>query len=233
MLTGIARRRKTHIGDEHANTPRAPVADSAYVVRASLLVFLVACHPYATGGVEMSTKIGGPLANLRGQPVASARPVTALSAGETAAVDTTPSVPHTYSLAIGTAPVPDFHIELGFHAHDISSDTLDMAGGNSPSYLASPRYLTETTSLDFQWIFLRTHGVTSYIHVGPAAGVVIDKSDGSATFGQALRFGGGIAYDIPIVRVYVDFSQTELLMTSGPAAGVNQLSGITVGLGLH
>jgi hypothetical protein len=209
------------------------MADSAYVVRASLLVLLVACHPYATGGVEMSTKIAGPLANLRTKPVASARPVTALGAGETAPVDTTPSVPHTYSLAIGTAPAPDFHIELGLHAHDVSSDTLDMAGGNSPSYLASPRYLTETTSLDFQWIFLRIHGVTSYIHVGPAAGVVIDKSDGSTTFGQALRFGGGIAYDLSIVRVYVDASQTELLMTSGPAAGVNQLSGITVGLGLH
>jgi hypothetical protein len=209
------------------------VADSAYVLRVSFLMVLVACHPYATGGVEMSTKISGPLANLRGQPVASARPVTALSDGETAPVDTTPSVPHTYSVAIGTAPVPDFHIELGFHAHDISSDTLNMAGGDSPSYLASPRYLTETTSLDFQWIFLRLHGVTSYIHVGPAAGVVIDKSDGATTFGQALRFGGGIAYDLSIVRVYVDASQTELLMTSGPAAGVNQLSGITVGVGLH
>lgn len=233
MLTGLGRRRKTHIGDEHTDTRGVPVADSAYVQRVAFLMVLVACHPYATGGVEMSTKISGPLANLRAQPVASARPVTALGAGETAPVDTTPSAPHTYSIAIGTAPVRDFHIELGFHAHELSSDALDMSGGDSPSYLASPRYLTETTSLDFQWIFLRLHGVTSYIHVGPAAGVVVDKSDGAATFGQALRFGGGIAYDVSIVRVYVDASQTELLMTSGPAAGVNQLSGITVGVGLH
>jgi len=233
MLTRIARRRKTHIGGEHANTPRVALADSPSVVRASFLVLLVACHPYLTGGVEMTTKITGPLANLRGEPVASARPVTALSAGETAPIDTTPSVPHTYSLAIGTAPVPDFHIELGFHAHEVSSDALNTAGGASPSFLASPRYLTGTTSLDFQWIFLRTHGVSSYIHVGPAAGVVVDKSDVSVAYGQALRFGGGIAYDLPLVRVFVDASQTELLMTSGPAAGVNQLSGITVGVGLH
>jgi hypothetical protein len=196
------------------------------------LLLLAACHPYLTGGVEMTTKVAGPIATLQQQPVASARPVTALSDGETAPVDTQPSVPHTYSIAIGTAPVQDFHVELGLHAHEISSDSLHM-DGSSASYLASPRYLTGTASLDFQWIFIRTHHVSTYIHVGPAAGVVVDKGAGSASYGQAVRFGGGIAYDLPLIRVYVDASQTELLMTSGPAAGVNELAGITVGVGLH
>jgi len=199
----------------------------------SLLVLLAACHPYLSGGVEMGSKISGPLASMMQQPVASSRPVTALTDGQTAAVDTTPTVPRTYSIALGVAPVPDFHVELGIHAHDISSDSLNMSGADAPTYLASPRYLTGTTSLDFEWIFLRTHHVATYIHVGPAVGVVVDKSDGSNAFGQALRFGGGISYDLPVVRVFIDASQTELMVMSGPASGVNQLSGITVGLGLH
>jgi len=202
------------------------------VVRVVFLALLVACHPYVSGGYEMSSKVSGPLATMRQQPVASARPVTALTAGETAPVDTTPSVPRTYSLAIGTAPVPEFHIELGLHAHDISSDTLNTSA-NTPGFLASPRYVTGTTSIDFTWIFLRTHRVSTYIHVGPAAGMIVDKSDGSMSFGQAVRFGGGLAVDLPVVRIFVDASQTELLMTSGPANGVNELAGITVGLGLH
>lgn len=202
------------------------------MVRVVFLALLVGCHPYVSGGYEMSSKVSGPLATMRQQPVASARPVTALTEGETAPVDTTPSVPRTYSLAIGTAPAKEFHIELGLHAHDISSDTLNTST-NTPGFLASPRYVTTTTSIDFTWIFLRTHRVSTYIHVGPAAGMIIDKSDGSTSFGQAVRFGGGLSVDLPVVRIYVDASQTELLMTSGPANGVNELAGITVGLGLH
>jgi len=193
---------------------------------------LAACHPYLNGGVEMSSKVSGPLATMRGQPVASARPVTALSDGETAPINTTPMTPRTYSIAIGSAPVPDFHIELGLHAHDISSDSL-QSPSSSAVYLASPRYLTGTGSLDFAWMFLRFKHVGTYIHVGPAFGVIVDRGDSSTSFGQAVRFGGGIQIDLPLLRLYLDASQTDLMMTSGPAAGVNQLTGITVGVGIH
>ncbi|CAN5681962.1 hypothetical protein BH11MYX1_BH11MYX1_08190 [soil metagenome] len=195
-------------------------------------MLFAACHPYLSGGVETSSRTRGPLANLQGQPVASARPVTALSEGETAPINTAPTLPHTYSVAIGSAPVPDFHIELGLHAHDISSDSWQRQSA-SAAYLSSPRYLTGTGSLDFSWMVLRFKHVGTYIHVGPAFGVIVDRGDGSRSFGQAVRFGAGIQIDLPLVRLYVDASQTELMITSGPAAGVNQLAGITMGLGLH
>jgi hypothetical protein len=201
------------------------------VLRWFWLVFIAACHPYVSGGYEMSSKLAGPIATMMAQPVASARNATALTDGTTT-LDTTQAPARTYSLALGSAPARDFHIELGLHAHDISSDSLEMSPSSS-AYLASPRYLTGTSSLDFQWIFLRTHHVATYIHVGPAVGAVLDKSDGSRSFGQAVRFGGGIQVDFPIVRVFLDASQTELMMTSGPAAGVNELAGITLGIGLH
>ena len=199
---------------------------------AVVLAFVVACHPYVSGGYEMSSKLAGPIANVMAQPVVSARNTTSsLTDGQTV-LDTTQAPARTYSVAFGTAAARDFHIELGVHAHDISSDSLEMSPSSS-AYLASPRYLTGTASLDFQWFFLRTHHVSTYIHVGPAAGAVFDKSDGSRSFGQAVRFGGGIQVDLPIIRVFLDASQTELMMTSGPAAGVNELAGITLGVGLH
>ncbi|MEO6776088.1 MAG: hypothetical protein ABI467_24210 [Kofleriaceae bacterium] len=201
------------------------------MLRWVLLVFVVGCHPYLSGGLEMSSKLAGPIATMMQQPVASARGATAFADAPTV-LDTTQAPARTYSVAVGSAPARDFHIELGLHAHDISSDSLEMSPSSS-AYLASPRFLTATTSLDFQWFFLRTHHVATYIHVGPAAGAIIDKSDGSRSFGQAVRFGGGIQIDLPVVRVFLDASQTELMMTSGPAAGVNELAGITLGVGLH
>lgn len=181
----------------------------------------------------MGSKASGPLATMMEQPVASARPVTALSEGQQAPVDTTPAIPRTYSVALGLAPARNLHVELGVHAHDVSSDSLNMNGGDNPSYLASPRYLTTTSTIDLKWYFLRFHHVGTYIHVGPGVGAVIDKSDGSAMVGEALRFGGGVEVELPYIKVFVDASQTELLMTDGLAQGVNQLSGITVGVGLH
>jgi len=202
------------------------------VLRWAVLAFLVGCHPYVSGGYEMSSKLAGPIANVMAQPVASARGTTSALTDGTTTLDTTQAPARTYSLAIGSAPARDFHIELGLHAHDISSDSLEMSPSSS-AYLASPRYVTATSSLDFQWFFLRSHHVATYIHVGPAFGAILDKSDGSRSFGQAVRFGGGIQVDLPVVRVFLDASQTELMMTSGPAAGVNELAGITLGIGLH
>jgi hypothetical protein len=190
---------------------------------------LAACHPYVTGGYELTTKVTGPLAAMVTQPIASARSGTA---ADTAPIDPATTTPHTYSFAIGTAPARDFHVELGLHAHDVSSASF-AHDPSSAAYLASPRYLTGTTSLDFAWTFLRTRHVGLYMHVGPAAGAVIDKSDGTTAYGQAVRFGGGLAIDAGFLRVFVDASQTDLMLTTGAAMGVNQLSGITVGLGLH
>ncbi|MFT3694831.1 MAG: hypothetical protein QM831_16905 [Kofleriaceae bacterium] len=204
-------------------------------MRALLVVLLVGCgaHPYLNGGIEMGSKASGPISTMMQQPVASARPVTELTEGETAPVDTTPAIPRTYSVALGLAPARDLHVELGIHAHDISTDSLNMNGGTNPSYLASPRYLTGTSTIDLKWYFLRFHHVGTYIHVGPGVGAIIDKSNGSTTMGEALRFGGGVEVELPYVRVFLDASQTELLVTDGLAQGVNQLSGITLGVGLH
>jgi hypothetical protein len=192
-----------------------------------LAIALVAgCHPYVSGGVETGSRITGPLATMMAQPVISARQTIA----DVPAPAMT-SVTHTYSAAVGFG-VPDFGVEIGLHAHEVTGGTFSLPS-SSDSYLSSPRYLASTGSLDFRWTWLRSHHMSTYIHVGPAFAAVVDKGDGSRAYGQGVRYGAGVAVELPVVRLFADASRTDLELMSGPGLGYNQLSGITVGVALH
>jgi hypothetical protein len=188
-----------------------------------LLVVLAACHPYLSGGVEMGSHASGPLAGMMSAPVASARTDSTVAAA--------PTTPHTYSLALGFGG-RDFGFEAGLHANQVSGESLMMPSG-SDSYLASPRYLATTASLDFRWTWLRVRGLSTYIHFGPTTGCVLDKSDGSTTWGEGVRYGAGIAYELPVVRLFVDASRTDLSLSTGPGAGMSSMQGVLLGLALH
>jgi len=188
-----------------------------------LLVVLAACHPYLSGGVEMGSHASGPLAGMMSEPVASARTDSTVPAA--------PTNPHTYALALGFGG-RDFGFEVGLHANQVSGASLTMPSG-SDSYLASPRYLATTGSLDFRWSWLRVHRLSSYIHFGPTSGCVLDKSDGSTAWGEGVRYGAGIAYELPVVRLFVDASRTDLSLATGPGAGISSMSGVTLGVALH
>jgi hypothetical protein len=190
---------------------------------------LTGCHPYLSAGMDTTTKVSGPLQGMMSQPVVSARQFAALPAPAPAA----PQATHTYSAAMGWG-TKDFGAEVGVHVHDVSSDSFTLPSSAMPdSYLASPRYLTSTGSVDFRWTYLRSHGVSTYIHVGPAVGAVVDKSSGSTALGQGVRYGAGLAVEIPVVRVFLDASRTDLDIGSGDATGFNSLSGVTLGVALH
>ncbi len=90
-----------------------------------------------------------------------------------------------------------------------------------------------SASLDFRWSWLRTHHVSTYLHVGSAAGWVLDRADGSSTVAKGVRFGAGMAIDLPVIRLLVDASEAELALDIGPSLGVSKLSGITIGAALH
>ena len=193
--------------------------------RVLAIAVLSACHPYLSGGVETGSRVSGPLADMMAQPVITARQTT------TAAVAPPTGVARTYSAAVGFG-VPDFGVEIGLHAHEVSGDSFSLPN-NSDAYLGTPRYLTTTSTLDFRWTWLRSHGLSTYIHVGPAIAIVVDKGDGSTAFGQGVRFGAGVAFEIPVIRLFVDASQTDLELMSGPGLGFNKLTGITIGAALH
>src|SRR5260221_1331435 len=197
--------------------------------RVLVLVVVAACHPYLAAGFDSTTHVNGPLEGMMGQSVVSARQFAAVPAPAPAV----PAPTHTYSLAMGWG-VPDFGVEVGMHVHDVSAESFALPSSSmSDGYLASPRYLTSTGSVDFRWTWLRSHRFSTYIHVGPAVGAVIDKSDGSLAFGQGVRYGAGAALELPVVRLFVDAARTDLELGSGDATGFNALSGVTFGIALH
>jgi|HubBroStandDraft_6_1064221.scaffolds.fasta_scaffold16141_6 hypothetical protein len=192
------------------------------MIRVLLLTILTACHPYVTGGYDVSSTVSGPLSSMMGESVASAR---TLPGTTTAIAATPPAASHTYSLAFGFG-TPDFGAEIGVHEFGASTSMFDSAD-------TSQRYVTTTGSVDLRWTPIRWKHVSTFVHAGPSVGAVVDKGAQSTTFGQGVRYGGGMAVMFSHMMLFVDASRTALQMTDGDAKGFNQLGGITVGLGVH
>lgn len=190
------------------------------MVRVLFLTIFAACHPYVTGGYDVSSTVSGPMSSLMGESVATARTLPSQPA-----VAAAPSVSHTYSLAVGFG-TKDFGVEIGAHEYGASSSMFDSAD-------SAQRYVTTTGSVDLKWTPVRWKYFSTYIHAGPSVGMVVDKGAQSTTFGQGVRYGGGIAVTLPVVMLYLDASRTALQMADGDAKGFNQLGGITVGIGIH
>jgi hypothetical protein len=185
---------------------------------------LAACHPYVTGGYDVSSKVTGPLSSMMGEQVATARQLPSTAAA-TSAATAAGSTPHTYSLAFGFG-TRDVGAEIGVHAFGASTSMFDSGD-------TAQRYATTTGSVDLRWSFLRWKSFSTYVHAGPVVGMVVDKGANSTAFGQGVRYGGGVVYAFPVVMVYLDASQTALQLASGDGSGFNQLTGITVGIGIH
>jgi hypothetical protein len=188
-----------------------------------VLAFLAACHPYGIVGYDAASSVSGPMSNLMNKSMATARTLSSAPAATTAA--TTESPTHTYSLGFGFG-TKDFGAEIGVHEIGASSSLFDS--GDS-----AQRYAMTTGSVDLRWSPIRWKHVVTYVHAGPSVGVLVDKGAHATTFGQGVRYGGGLAIMLPVVMIYVDASRTALQMSDGDAKGFNQVGGITVGIGIH
>jgi hypothetical protein len=187
---------------------------------AVLLTMLAACHPYVLGGYDVGSTTSGPMSSMMGESVASARQLPGTVA---AASPTTPA--HTYSLAFGFGS-KDFGAEIGVHEFGASTSMFDTAD-------ASQRYVTTTGSVDLRWTPIRWKYFSGYVHAGPSVGAIVDKGAHDTTWGQGIRYGGGVMVSFPVVLIYMDASRTALQMSDGDAKGFNQLGGITLGIGIH
>jgi hypothetical protein len=187
---------------------------------AVLLTTLAACHPYVLGGYDVSSTTSGPMSSMMGESVATARQLPGTVG---AALPTTPA--HTYSLAFGFGS-KDFGAEIGVHEFGASTSMFDTSD-------ASQRYVTTTGSVDLRWTPIRWKYFSGYVHAGPSVGAVVDKGARDTTWGQGIRYGGGVMVSFPVVLIYMDASRTALQMSDGDAKGFNQLGGITLGIGIH
>jgi len=193
------------------------------VVLVVVLVGLAAvgCTPYVSAGYDTSASLRGPIKNMVTMPAASARQETA------------PPVDHTrsYSFAFGAGFGDRMGVELGVHLHDVNGASFSLptaeAMGVDPN---SPRYLLGSTSLDVRYRWLALRHFTSDLHVGPAAGMLVDRGMADYQVGNGFRFGATIGLRLGKLSAFADVYETEMVFNDGDAKGVSGLTGVTFGI---
>jgi hypothetical protein len=186
-----------------------------------LAAVLAGCTPYVSAGYDMNSSLRGPIKNMVTMPAASARQETAPPVDDT----------HSYSFAFGAGFGQRVGIELGLHLHDVNSASFSLPSvenlGVDPS---SPRYLLGSTSLDLRYRWLALRHLTSDLHLGPAAGVLVDRGMGDYQFGNGMRFGATVGVKLGAVSAFADLYETEMVFDNGDAKGVSGLTGVTFGI---
>lgn len=186
-----------------------------------VVVGAVGCTPYVSAGYDTNSSLRGPIKNMVTQPAASARQEDAPPVEDT----------RSYSFAFGAAFGPRMGIELGAHLHDVNAASFSLPTieqmGVDPN---SPRYLLGSTSLDVRYRWLLTRYVTSDVHIGPAAGLLVDRGLLDYQVGDGFRFGATVGVKLGKVSAFADLYETEMVFADGDAKGVSGLTGVTFGI---
>jgi len=184
-------------------------------------VMAVGCTPYASAGYDTRASLRGPIKNMVTMPAASAR------------MENAPPVENTrsYSFAVGAGFGQRIGIELGGHLHDVNGDSFSLPSveyaGVDPN---SPRYLFASTSLDLRYRWLALKYLTSDVHLGPAAGMLVDRGMLDLQVGNGFRFGVTLGVKLGMVSAFADVYETEMVFADGDAKGVSGLTGVTFGI---
>ena len=192
-----------------------------------LSMLATGCGAYMSAGIDTGYKISGGLAQPMKQTVTADPRIAA--AGKSVGLDTTSAEPapgKTYTLSAGVG-TPMIQVGVTMQAHDVDRQVFSFTD------MTAPRYATATASLDVTWSPLRWKMLSTFVHAGPSYGVLVERTSGNHDTGKGVRFGGGVAISLSVLTAYVDFYQMELEFASGPAQGMSQLTGATVGIGFN
>ena len=181
----------------------------------------VGCTPYVSAGYDTNSSLRGPIKNMVTMPAASARQEDA------PAVENTRS----YSFAAGAAFGDRMGVELGVHMHDIKGASFSLPTveymGVDPN---SPRYLLSSASLDVRYRPIAFRHLVGDVHLGPAAGMLVDRGMAAYQIGNGFRFGATVGLRYGKLTAFADIYETEMVFNDGDAKGVSGLTGVTFGL---
>jgi hypothetical protein len=185
------------------------------------VALVLGCTPYVSAGYDTTASLRGPIKNVVTMPAATARQETA------------PPIENTrsYSFAFGAAFGERVGVEIGGHLHDVNADSFSLP---SSEYMGvdpqSPRYLLASTSLDLRYRWLASRYLTSELHLGPAAGLLVDRGVFDYQVGDGVRFGATVGIKLGKLSAFADFYETDMVFADGDAKGVSSLTGITLGI---
>jgi hypothetical protein len=169
------------------------------------------CH--LRTGLDAASRINGPLGTLMSQSSVSR------SAGV---------------LNLPTTDGRNYSLEAGFGNSTITvNGLLAVHDVTSTSFTAGPGYLATTLGADVRWSMFRWKGLSPTVAAGPARMMLLDRSTGERTWGNAVRFGAGVQYRLGPVALFGDVYREAVAFSDGAATGTTTLDGVTLGLALQ
>jgi hypothetical protein len=176
----------------------------------AFVIVLPGCHLRA--GMDAASRASGPLRTVMSQSTVSRDGV----------VNLPPTSGRNYALEAGFGN-STFTFNGVLAVHDVTSTSFTPGAG----------YLTSTLGADVRWAVLRWKGLSPSLAAGPARVLLVDRTTGDRTWGNALRFGGGAQYRIGPIAIYGDVYREVAVWNGGPAQGTTTLDGVTFGLALE
>lgn len=177
----------------------------------ALLIVLPGCHLRA--GMDAASRANGPLHTLMTQSTVSR---------DGGVLNLPPADGHNYALEAGFGN-HTFTFNSLLAVHDVSSTSFTPGAG----------YLATTLGADVRWAMFRWKGLSPSLAAGPARVLLLDRSTGDRTWGNAIRFGAGAQYRIGPIAIYGDVYREAVAFSGGAAQGTTMLDGITLGLALE
>jgi hypothetical protein len=128
----------------------------------------------------------------------------------------------------------NYSLEAGFGNSTVTVNGLMVAHGvTSTSFTPGAGYLATTLGGNVRWTPYTWKGLSTTLAGGPARVLLLDRSSGERTWGNALRFGSGLQYRLGPVAIYGDWYREMVAFSDGAASGNTTIDGITVGLALQ
>ena len=177
----------------------------------AVVVLVAGCHLRA--GFDAATRTRGPLQSVMTRSSVSRT---------TGVIDLPPVSGRNYELEAGFG-TSRFTVNGLIAAHDVTAASFTPGAG----------YLATTFGANVRWSVTRWYGLTPTVVAGPARMLLLDRSSGDQAWGNALRLGGGVQYQLGPVAIYGDLYHQVVAFGDGAATGTTTLDGITLGLSLQ
>jgi hypothetical protein len=188
-----------------------PCSRSKLLVGLVLIAVIPACHLRA--GFDAASRANGPMHTLA---------TRSSVARDTGVINLPPADARNYALeaGFGTSMLTFNGVAA---VHDVTSTSFTPGAG----------YLSTTLGANVRWAILDWHGLEPSLAAGPARVLLLDRSSGDHTWGNAVRFGAGAQYRLGPIAIYGDVYREAVKFSDGPAQGTTTIDGITVGLALE
>jgi hypothetical protein len=184
---------------------------SALVLGLVLWLGVSGCHLRA--GMDAASRASGPLHTLMSQSTVSR---------DSGVLNLPPAAGHNYALEAGFGN-RTFTFNSLLAVHDVTSTSFTPGAGS----------LATTLGADVRWAMFRWKGLSPSLAAGPARVMLLDRTTGDRSWGNAVRFGAGAQYRIGPIAIFGDVYREAVAFSDGAAQGTTMLDGITLGLALE